>query len=267
MILYHGTDSKNLDSILEKGLLPRKFTGNQVYEGNFASNQEFTYLTRWNPIAYAYTIDENSPVILKVDVDENELYPDEDFIERLEYMETGKQGNSSAIDIIQYKEFWRQSYEFFGNVAIKQVTSKQIVDHVVLDPLDFSYHCGIGAQGNQLVKNLETELNFFDGHIVKKYIRRVELLFNKGWKAVKKEILKEKPSVTLTLPVQPVARIKIKTYSLDVLFKPNENLNLQVYICDEWQENFPIKFPEVDARFSKLVQIPFDYTGMKIERI
>ena len=269
MILYHGTDSKNLDSILKHGLLSRKVTGNKVYDGTFASNQDFTYLTRWNPVAHAYTIDENSPVIFKVDVDENELYPDEDFLERLEYMETGRKINPAEIDISQHKGLWRQSYNFFGNVAIKQVKPEQIIDHVVLNPLDFPYHCGLGAQGNQLI-NLDKGITFYTGDVVNKYIRRLELLFSKGWKAVKKEILKEKPSITLSLHnlLPPLKeRIKVNKFKLDVLFKPDPAYNLEAYICDEWQENFPIKFPAIDDRFSKLVQIPHTFREMKLERI
>jgi len=110
MILYHGTDSKNLQSILTKGLLPRKDTGKQVYDGNFTSNKNFTYLTWWNPVAHAYTANENSPAIIKVDVDENDLYPDEDFLERLQFMKTGKPATTSSIDITQFKDIWISTF-------------------------------------------------------------------------------------------------------------------------------------------------------------
>jgi hypothetical protein len=260
MILYHGTDSKNLKSILEKGLLPRKETGNIVYGGDLASNEHFTYLTRWNPVAHAYSIDENKPVIIKVDIDENDLYPDEDWLERELSLEsiaaTGKawRGKASELDISSNKEKWRESYQFFGNVAIRSVPPEKIVAHVVLDPADFMYHCGLGAQGNRMVDDLKDKIHFIDPKVVEKCLARLDLLFTKGWEAVKKDILKERPSLSLSLS-KPTEQIRVKGKKLKVLFKPSISAGLPVYICDEWQDNFPIKLPEVDNRFAKLVQV------------
>lgn len=263
MILYHGTDSKNLESILAHGLLPRKATGNIVYKDKLASNENFTYLTRWNPVAHAYSIDENKPVIFKVDVDEADLYPDEDFLERElsweSICETGKvwQGNPADIDISQFKDKWEDSYRIFGNVAIRHVPPEKIIAHVVLDPSDFTYHCGFGAQGNQLVKDLKNDFNLISPEVVRKNISRLELLFDRGWDAAKRDIIRERPSLALSLP-KPAEQIRVRGKKLKVLFKPNPALGLFVYICDEWVDNFPVKFPEVDSRFSKLVQVPAD---------
>lgn len=265
MILYHGTDSKNLDSILAKGLLPRKETGNIVYKGDLASNESFTYLTRWNPVAHAYSIDENKPVILKVDVDENDLYPDEDWLERELSFEsivaTGKawRGKPSELDISSNKEKWRESYCIFGNVAIRYVPPEKIIDHVVLDPSDFMYHCGLGAQGNQMLGDLKNQIHFIDPKIVEKNMSRLNLLFTSGWEATKRDILKERPSLALSLP-KPTKQIRVRGKKLKVLFEPNLTRGLSVYICDEWQDNFPIKFPEVDQRFAKLVQVPMNWS-------
>lgn len=264
MILYHGTDSKNLESILQNGLLPRKDTGQQVYKGGLASNENFTYLTRWNPVAHAYSIDENSPVILKVDVDENDLYPDEDFIERVLSWDSlvekckGLPINPSEIDITKYKDEWKRSWNLFGNVAIKHVPPEKIIAHVVLDPSDFEYHCGMGAQGNQMHKDLKNEIHFTDGATVKRYIKRLEMLFSKGWDAVKRDILKERPSLTLSLQ-KPTEHMRVRGIRVKVLFKPNPEYGINAYICDEWQEKFPIKFPMIDKRFSKLLQLPANF--------
>lgn len=261
MIFYHGTDSKNLENILAKGLLPRKDTGNIVYKGDLASNEHFTYLTRWDPVAHAYSIDENKPVIIKVDVDENDLYPDEDWLERELSWEsivaTGKawHGKPSELDISSNKEKWRDSYHLFGSVAIKHVPPEKIVAYVVLDPSDFPYHCGLGAQGNQLVDDLKNKINFIDSKVMVKNIARLELLFTRGWEATKRDIIRERPSLALSL-AKPTEQIRVRGKRLKVIFKPNLSQGLSVYICDEWTDNFPIKFPEVDQRFSKLVQVP-----------
>jgi len=266
MILYHGTDSKNLNGILDKGLLPRKFTGQQVYQNDLASNEDFTYLTRWNPVAHAYSIDENKPVILKVDIDESELYPDEDFIERMLSWDSLVKGkgardiNPAEIDITQHKDMWKRSYDLFGNVAIKQVPPEKIIAHAILDPSDFEYHCGMGAQGNQMHSDLKNVLHFADPNRVKKYIERLEILFTEGWDTVKRDILKERPSLTLSLQ-KPTEQIRVKGIKVRVLFEPNPAAGLAAYICDEWQENFPIHFPMIDKRFSKLLQLPANFTN------
>lgn len=254
MILYHGTDANNLDSILKNGLLGRKHTGKQVFDGNLESNENFTYLTWFNPVAHAYSANEFSPAILKVDVDEKVLYPDEDFIERLIFMKTGVPGNPKEIDITQYKDLWEKSLKMFGNVAIPEVHPEQILDHITLDPSDFEYHCGLGAQGNQMHDDLENRLNILDISIPRKYAKRLEILFTSGWAEVKKDILKERPSLTLSLP-KPTEKMRVKGKKLGVIFKPNPSLGLNNYICDEWVDNFPIVFSGKDPRFSKLVQV------------
>jgi len=260
MILYHGTDSKNLDSILKYGLLPRKNTGQVVYTGGFASNEDFVYLTRWNPVAHAYSIDENKPLILKVRVNEDDLYPDEDYLERKltidSLLKTGQpwNGHPSDIDISQFKNDWKECFNKFGNVAIHSVPPEDIVSHAVLDPNDFGYHCGLGAQGNMHIKNRKDTITFIRSEKVKKYERRLDILFNAGWDATKRDIMKERPSLALDL-AKPKDTIRVRGRKLPVLCEPNIQVGLHVYICDEWYDNFPY-YPCVDKRFLNLVQIP-----------
>lgn len=229
MILYHGTDKTNLKGILAKGLLPRKETGKSVYQGKEASNKNFVYLTRFNPTSHAYTID-NLPVIIKVDVDPQDFYPDEDYIERMIYVSTGVNIPMCDIDVTKYKKLWQDSLHYFGCVAIHSVPKENIVAHVCLDPTDFNYHCGIGAQGNTHVKDLtKLRLDTESG----KYIQRLEILFTDGWEACKKDILKEKPSSVLKLN-PPHSKITYKGTSYDVLL-----FHSGTYVCDEWIDNIP----------------------------
>jgi hypothetical protein len=231
MILYHGTDSKNLASILARGLLPRKDTGNQVYHGDFASRDDFVYLTNYNPVAHAYSIDENSPVIFQVDVREEDLYPDEDFLERAHYLTTGELGVAAGIDISKYKHLWEESLKLFGCVATRKVEAKDILGHVVLDGAHFELHCGLGAQGNTNKSKDPTRLTFAENASV--YMRRLHLLFEKGWEEVKKDILKDKPSVVMELA--PKQWVLFNGIKYGVLVEPREG----VYLLDEWQENVP----------------------------
>jgi hypothetical protein len=88
MILYHGTSARRLHAIQRHGLLPRRTTGESNWSGNVASKEGFVYLTDACPVYFAVEAAlaaESTPadlLILKVDVDEGRLYPDEDFIAR-----------------------------------------------------------------------------------------------------------------------------------------------------------------------------------------
>ena len=81
MLLYHGTSLKNLLKILSNGsITPRKGKGN--WSKGFISRKGFVYLTDTYPLYFAYTAakGKDKPVILEIEVDESEIYPDEDFI-------------------------------------------------------------------------------------------------------------------------------------------------------------------------------------------
>jgi len=255
MILYHGTDKTYLKNILKKGLLPRKETGKQTYHGTEASNENFVYLSRVHPVSHAYTID-NLPVIIRVDVDPKDFYPDEDYIERKTFFETGEKIPMCDIDVANYKELWEESLKYFGCVAIRSVPKKNIVNFICLDPTDFQYHCGLGAQGNSNIRDLtEFRIDTKSG----KYQERLELLFAKGWRAVKKEIIKEKPSSILDLS-PPMSSVGYNGKLFGVL-----HTYRNVHVCDEWIDNVPdrpfvpITNPFLQAladEHSKLLLIP-----------
>ena len=89
VVLYHGTNTNNLDKILKDGLYPR---GNS--EGNWThtirSRNDMVYLTNSYAVYFAMcSIGEDDmhdgfvkPVVLEVEVDACNLYPDEDFMEQ-----------------------------------------------------------------------------------------------------------------------------------------------------------------------------------------
>jgi len=110
--LYHGTTSVYLDSILEKGLLPREKTGNSNYEVQyvwgasdiFESYPDRVYLTN-NPDRAkmlgeeAVNVNDGEVIVLEVLVSQENLLPDED----------------------SKKQTWQESLEYMGSVAYKGI--------------------------------------------------------------------------------------------------------------------------------------------------
>lgn len=138
--LYHGTSVKHLEAILRDGLQPRKVHGNSNWAGKIASKKDFVYLTDAYPVYFAWAAakaDEDLAII-RVEVDEKQLYPDEDYIalclkthdpfcKNIPLDEIGEMTN-----LEDYRKNWVESLTFNGKVAIKGVTAKQITGHVVI---------------------------------------------------------------------------------------------------------------------------------------
>ncbi|MCK9433707.1 MAG: hypothetical protein M0R32_02535 [Candidatus Cloacimonetes bacterium] len=138
--LYHGTSARHLPSILKSGLQPRGFHKNSNWAGKIISKKDFVYLTDAYPVYFAWAAakaDEDL-VIIRVEVDEKQLYPDEDYIalclkthdpfcKNIPLDEIGE-----MINLEDYRRNWVESLKFNGKVAIKGVTSKQITGHIVI---------------------------------------------------------------------------------------------------------------------------------------
>lgn len=83
MKLYHGTSLRNLIRILAEGhIRPRPKDDKGNWGHTYVSHEGLVYLTDTYPLFYAYQAckDNDKPVILEIEIDEGELYPDEDFI-------------------------------------------------------------------------------------------------------------------------------------------------------------------------------------------
>ena len=141
MILYHGTSERHLHAIQRHGLLPRRITGESNWSGNVASKEEFVYLTDAYPVYFAVgpaLAAEDAPadlLILKVEVDEDRLYPDEDFIAWA--LTDGVQGvrqeeMNPFIDPRAYKDAWHLSLQHNGVVCTPEVLPERILDHRVI---------------------------------------------------------------------------------------------------------------------------------------
>jgi len=109
MMLFHGTTEENAKRIMKEGFKPDKKCNWEL-----KSKPGFVYLS----LAYApfYANEANGEsrnrALIKVEVKESALYPDEDYL-----MHT--QADLNRLDLENYKGFWEKSLEYLGNVSAK----------------------------------------------------------------------------------------------------------------------------------------------------
>lgn len=143
MILYHGTSTKHLDKMLTDGIKPTGVTGvKSLWEVESAKDR--VYLTSTYALYFAIHAamkDECDAVVIEVDVDENQLIPDEDFLAQVKYKDSEHDlitltklirddiPNYSKFDTIQLAE---ASLNGLGTVSIKEVKPEQIIRHVIV---------------------------------------------------------------------------------------------------------------------------------------
>jgi hypothetical protein len=140
MILYHGTCVENLNSILKKGLLPRRVTKKSNYKGigDLQSLRELVYFTKTPGLAeeLAQTVNfDQAGVIIKVNVLEKCLYPDEDFINGMLDPDYCLEDNSTKAvtsfkQLAEYKHLWKKSLSKHGTAACEGVAPSRIVGYL-----------------------------------------------------------------------------------------------------------------------------------------
>jgi hypothetical protein len=184
MILYHGTSERHLHAIQRHGLLPRRITGESNWSGKVASKEAFVYLTDAYPVYFAVgpaLSAESAPadlLILKVDVDEDRLYPDEDFIAWAvtDAIQGVRQEEMNLfIDPRAHKGVWRLSLQYNGVVCTPGVSPERIVDHRVIGRSEAELIAELGFEP------MPTPLNY---RVMGNHYRRcIELLFEQGAEA------------------------------------------------------------------------------------
>ena len=142
--LYHGTSIANADKIMASGFLPRNISGNSNWKGVQESQPDLVYLTRAYPFFYGMSAsgDDKRASVIKVEVDVNDLYPDEDFLTQCLKNLISKE--SESFDVKLFKRFGEMSLEKLGNVAIEPKNIKRIIgrkDFNVMDMLRYSDPC------------------------------------------------------------------------------------------------------------------------------
>jgi hypothetical protein len=142
--LYHGTSARHLPSILKSGLQPRKVHGNSNWEGDIQSKADFVYLTDAYPVYFALAAAEigEDLAVIRVEVDERILFPDEDYValclkthDRF-YKNIPITEINAMIDLYNYRQFWVESLKYNGKAAIPFVRPEAITGHVVIDSDD-----------------------------------------------------------------------------------------------------------------------------------
>ena len=155
VVLYHGTNTANLKKILKDGLCPR---GNN--EGNWthtiSSRNDMVYLTNSYAVHFAMcSMSEDDmhgmvvdPVVLEIEVDTKNLYPDEDFMEQATRTNSMWQGYFDDIgcedmtartkhfrdNISEYKEYYNDSLKHLGNACyLGEIKPESIKRYSVLN--------------------------------------------------------------------------------------------------------------------------------------
>jgi|GEM_PF-1017160 len=138
MILYHGTSTEHLDAILKNGILPRCVTGRpNNYNADIPSHPDFVYVSDTYPAYYAHgavKADDTEIVIIAVDVNQEDLYPDEDFVASCLSGSEDSDWKEVRTKIWPplYQDFWEDSLTYNGVACTESISPKQIMDHRVI---------------------------------------------------------------------------------------------------------------------------------------
>ena len=118
MILYHGTSKLNADKIIKNGFRPDK-----KYNWHVKSKKGFIYLSLAYAPFYAMSAKskDNTGALIQVYVDEDRLYPDEDFIMHALGSPTYTQEQLDEVDLEGYKSLYKDSLKYLGNACVKPI--------------------------------------------------------------------------------------------------------------------------------------------------
>lgn len=140
MKIYHGTSSRFLNSILKKGIIPRR-KRNGHWE-DYPSHPDMAYLSIAYPFYFAACTADNDELslVLEIDtdlLDEKLFYPDEDFIAQGLAGPSGdlnKIHNTARRNLAKFRDYWQESINRMGNCCYKGVIPpKAIMRYCLFD--------------------------------------------------------------------------------------------------------------------------------------
>jgi hypothetical protein len=135
--LYHGTCAGNLERILDRGLEPRRRR-----KGNwkqFPSRPDMVYLTNaYAPFFAISAAKKNTALVLEVEPDPENLYPDEDFISQVISAQSGRdleEVHKEVLDDLEaYGHLSSMSLEGLGNASHRgKIPASRISRYCILD--------------------------------------------------------------------------------------------------------------------------------------
>jgi len=115
MILFHGTSEKNARMIEQEGFK----TGHQ-HNWKIKSKAGFVYFSTAYAPFYAMACknkDDYNMALIKVEIAEEDLYPEEDFIFHALHHPKFTEDDLRGIDLKKNKSIWKDSLKYLGNVA------------------------------------------------------------------------------------------------------------------------------------------------------
>lgn len=123
MYLFHGTTLESGKLIEKQGFIPDK-----KYNWKIKSKKGFVYLSSAYAPFYAMTAKSKSKIraLVKVEVNTEYLYPDDDFIMFALKKPKYTQRELNKINLEDYKDLWVHSLNYLGNVSTKPENIKII---------------------------------------------------------------------------------------------------------------------------------------------
>jgi hypothetical protein len=186
MILYHGTSTQYKDRILREGLQPRAKTGvsnwSEQHDGMVESKPYLVYLTDAYPVYFALQASKepHSLLILQVEVDEADLFPDEDFLAKVAHRQKMFPGKSLCeinplLEPRENRHLALDCLRYNGVVAVESVPPDKIVATAEIPGDDFGTILAIGGDSMPIPLNYK----FLGGA----YRSAIQALFVGGCKA------------------------------------------------------------------------------------
>ena len=121
LILYHGTTRAAAEKIEKDGFKP-----DIKYNWNVKSKPGFVYLSEAYAPFYALAAKSESKyrALVKVEVDTDNLYPEDDYLMRGLGHPVYTQKQLNKVNFEEYKHCWPDSLKYLGNAAVKPNNAK-----------------------------------------------------------------------------------------------------------------------------------------------